>query len=257
MHPGLVLAIDQGTTNTKALLVERSGEPIFRTTSPVSLIHTSSGYVEQDPQQLWDSVRQVAAECALYASQHQLSIEAMAISNQRETAVAWDATTGEPIANAISWQCARSAEICQRLVSHSDTIRAKTGLPLATLISAGKWAWFLEHDSHAQACAQANTLRLGTVDSWLIHRLTSGLVHATDRSNASRTGLLHLKQSAWDAELLRPFKSLLPRCRNCDPLRDHLACVLVSLASMVSRFWQPSGTRTPRCLGTGSTHREP
>jgi glycerol kinase len=205
MHPGLILAIDQGTTNTKALLVERSGQPVFRATSPVPLIHTRSGYVEQDPQQLWNSVQQVIAECTLYASQHRLSIDALAISNQRETAVAWDATTGEPVANAISWQCARSAAICQRLVSQTDAIRAKTGLPLATLISAGKWAWLLEHDPRAQTCAQANTLRLGTVDCWLIHRLTSGLVHATDPSNASRTGLLNLQQSTWDTALLSVF----------------------------------------------------
>jgi glycerol kinase len=205
MHPELILAIDQGTTNTKALLVERSGEPVFHATSPVPLIHTSSGHVEQDPQQLWDSVQRVIAECTLYASKHHLSIEALAISNQRETAVAWDATTGDPIANAISWQCARSAEICQQLVSQTHTIRTNTGLPLATLISAGKWAWLLEHDSHAQACTQANTLRFGTVDSWLIHRLTSGTVHATDPSNASRTGLFNLERSTWDSDLLSVF----------------------------------------------------
>jgi glycerol kinase len=205
MHSGLILAIDQGTTNTKALLVDRSGEPVFRAASPVALIHTGAAYVEQAPQLLWDSVQQVIAECALHASQRQLSIDAVAISNQRETALAWDAKTGEPIANAISWQCARSAEICTRLVSHTDTIRAKTGLPLATLISAGKWAWLLEHDSGVQAFAQAKTLRFGTVDSWLIHRLTGGLVHATDTSNASRTGLLNLEQSVWDTELLGLF----------------------------------------------------
>jgi len=205
MHPGLILAIDQGTTNTKALLVEWSGEPVFRATAPVALIHTASGYVEQDPQQLWDSVRRVIAECTSYATQRRLPIDALAISNQRETAVAWDATTGEPVANAISWQCARSAEICERFVAHTDAIRAKTGLPLATLISAGKWAWLLEHDAHAKASAQANTLRFGTVDCWLIHRLTGGLVHATDPSNASRTGLLNLDQLTWDAELLSLF----------------------------------------------------
>ena len=205
MNRGLILAIDQGTTNTKALLVEPSGEPVFRATCPVALIRTGSGYVEQDPRQLWDSVQRVIAACTLHASQLRLSIDAVAISNQRETAVAWDATTGEPIANAISWQCARSAEICQRLVSHTDIIRVKTGLPLATLISAGKWAWLLKHDARAQACAQADRLRFGTVDSWLIHRLTGGSVYATDRSNASRTGLLNLEQLTWDTELLGFF----------------------------------------------------
>jgi glycerol kinase len=201
----VVLAVDQGTTNTKALLVERFGGPVFGATCPVPLIRTASGFVEQAPQQLWDSVQRTIAECALYASQHQLSIEALAISNQRETAVAWDAATGEPIANAISWQCGRSAKICQRLISQTDSIRAKTGLPLATLISAGKWAWLLEHDPCARSSAQANALRIGTVDSWLVHRLTGGSVHATDPSNASRTGLLNLNQTTWDAELLGLF----------------------------------------------------
>lgn len=205
MHSGLILAIDQGTTNTKALLVDWSGEPVFRASFPVALINTLSGHVEQDPEQLWDSVRRVIVECTLHASQCGLSIEALAISNQRETAVAWDAMTGEPIANAISWQCGRSAEICQRLSAHSDTFRSQTGLPVATLTSAGKWAWMLEHDACVQAHAQAGTLRFGTVDSWLIHRLTSGSVHATDLSNASRTGLLNLERLEWDGDLLSLF----------------------------------------------------
>ena len=179
--------------------------PVFRATAPVALIHTASGHVEQDPQELWASVRRVIAECTLHASQRRLPIDALAISNQRETALAWDATTGEPVANAISWQCARSAEICERFVAHADAIRAKTGLPLATLISAGKWAWLIEHDARAKTSVQANTLRFGTVDSWLVHRLTGGLVHATDPSNASRTGLLNLEQLTWDAELLSLF----------------------------------------------------
>jgi len=205
MPSGLILAIDQGTTNTKALLVGRSGATVFRASAPVVLIHTALGDVEQAPQQLWDSVRKVIAECVLYAAQSGSSIDALAISNQRETAVAWDVETGAPIANAISWQCTRSAEICRRLEPHSEAIRVKTGLPLATLISAGKWAWLLENGAEAQARAKAGTLHLGTVDSWLIHRLTGGLVHATDLSNASRTGLLNLEHLTWETELLDLF----------------------------------------------------
>jgi glycerol kinase len=111
----------------------------------------------------------------------------------------------DPIANAISWQCPRSEQICQRLRAHTDSIRSRTGLPLATLISAGKWAWLLENDANAQAAAQAGNLRFGTVDSWLMNRLTGGLVHSTDLSNASRTGLLNLDELRWDADLLRLF----------------------------------------------------
>jgi glycerol kinase len=205
MVSGLILAIDQGTTNTKALLVERYGAPVFRASAPVGLIHTEAGYVEQDPRRLWVSVSQVIAECVVEAARLGSSIEAVAISNQRETAVAWDAESGEAIANAISWQCPRSEEICRRLSGHGGAIRARTGLPLATLITAGKWAWLLENEPRTRALAEAGTLRLGTVDSWIVHRLTGGAVHATDWSNASRTGLLNLERLAWDDDLLALF----------------------------------------------------
>ncbi len=205
MSSGLILAIDQGTTNTKALLVGHFGTPVFRASAPVALIQPELGHVEQDPLLLWNSVQQVIAECVQYAHLSGESIEALAISNQRETAVAWNAETGDPVANAISWQCGRSAQICERLQPHSTTLREKTGLPLATLISAGKWAWLLENNQLAQSLAQSGNLRLGTIDSWLIHKLTGGRVHATDHSNASRTGLLNLDQLTWDQGLLNLF----------------------------------------------------
>ena len=115
MNSGLILAIDQGTTNTKALLINGSGTPVFRTSVPIALIYAARGRVEQAPEQLWESVRKVIGECVLYASQNGSLIEALAISNQRETAIAWNVETGKSIGNAISWQCTRSAEICQRL----------------------------------------------------------------------------------------------------------------------------------------------
>ena len=209
MRDGLILAIDQGTTNTKALLVDRTGVPVFRASAAVSLIRLDSGYLEQDPLHLWNSVRQVIAECVLYASQRGVSIRGLAISNQRETGVAWDAISNAPVCSAISWQCPRTEEICQRLRAHTDAIRSSTGLPLATLISAGKWAWLIENDSRAQAAARAGNLRFGTVDSWLMNRLTGGSVHTTDLSNASRTGLLNLDTCTWDADLLELFE--IPR----------------------------------------------
>jgi glycerol kinase len=205
MPSGLILAIDQGTTNTKALLLNRSGAPVFVASAPVGLIHSGRGHVEQDPEQIWHSVLSAIAESALYASQNGNSIEALALSNQRETAAAWDAATGAPISNAISWQCPRSAEICRRLALHAELIRAKTGLPLATLTSAGKWAWLMENDSNVQSHSKTRTVRFGTVDSWLVHRLTGGSMHSTDLSNASRTGLLNLETLAWDTDLLDLF----------------------------------------------------
>lgn len=205
MPPALILAIDQGTTNTKALLLNGSGVPVFVASAPIGLIHSELGHVEQDPEQIWNSVLRVIAESALYASQSGNSIEALAVSNQRETAVAWDGATGAHISNAIGWQCPRSAEICRRLSPHAGLIRARTGLPLATLISAGKWAWLMENESNVRALSNAGTLRLGTVDSWLVHRLTCGSIHATDFSNASRTGLLNLETLTWDPDLLDLF----------------------------------------------------
>jgi glycerol kinase len=206
MPSGLILAIDQGTTNTKALLVNRSGVPVFLASAPLGLIHSELGHVEQDPDHIWNSVLRVIAESILYASESGSPIEALAVSNQRETATAWDESTGAPISNAISWQCPRSAEICHRLAPHAELIRARTGLPVATLISAGKWAWLMENDSTAQALSESGALRFGTVDSWLVHRLTGGSMHATDFSNASRTGLLNLDTLNWDTDLLDFFR---------------------------------------------------
>ena len=205
MPAGLILAIDQGTTNTKGLLVDKTGGPVFRTSSPVPLVTTPNGFVEQDPLAIWNSVLTVMAEAQRNALLIGSRIEALAISNQRETAVAWDAETGEPAAPAVSWQCGRGAGICERLASHSDDLRSATGLPLAPLISASKWAWLIENDGNVATLARQAKLRLGTVDAWLMHKLSGGAVHGTDLTNASRTGLLALDNLAWNARLLGLF----------------------------------------------------
>ena len=205
MGSGVILAVDQGTTNTKVLLVDKSGVPVFRTSAPVPLATSVAGAVEQDPLLLWDSVVHAMNTASQHARDTNTAIEAIAISNQRETALAWNGETGEPLANAVSWQCNRSAAICERLASHADSIRAKTGLPLAPLISAGKWTWLLESDAGVEAACRQGVLRLGTVDSWLIHKLTAGKSHATDLTNAARTGLLNLETLDWDVELLDLF----------------------------------------------------
>ena len=205
MSTGLILAIDQGTTNTKALLVGRSGSPVFRTSSSLGLVTTSEGYVEQDPTAIWNSVQVVSAAAVEYARASGAEIGAVAISNQRETALAWSASTGEPLANGIGWQCVRSAEICNRLESKADVVRARTGLPLAPLVSAGKWAWLIENNLAVQRAAHNSDLCFGTVDSWLLHRLSDANNHATDLTNASRTGLLNLERLEWDPDLLQLF----------------------------------------------------
>lgn len=209
---GFILAIDQGTTNTKALLVDHDGQPAFRACAPLALQTPEPGFVEQDPESLWESVLQVVLECVAHAGRD--AIQGIAISNQRETSLAWSRRSGQCLANAISWQCRRGETVCARLRHHEDKIRAVAGLPLDPLLSATKWAWLLEHNEMVRARAQSEDLCFGTVDSWLIYRLTGGAVHATDHTNASRTALMNLESLSWDHELLQLFgiqRSALPQ----------------------------------------------
>jgi len=210
MARGLLLAIDQGTSNTKALLVDGGGAPVFRASVPVALLQPQAGFVEQDPAELWASVCEAIAECVGYAGAKGKRIEGIAISNQRETAVAWRAGL-QPIGNAISWQCRRSGEILNRLGSRHGFIRKLTGLPVDPLVTAGKWSWLLEQQPELRVDCD---LRLGTVDAWLLANLTGGAVHATDHSNASRTALLDLATLGWSEELCGLFRlpiAALPR----------------------------------------------
>lgn len=210
---GLLLALDQGTTNTKALLVGRNGEPVFRTSAGLELLQPRPGLLEQDPLALWESVRKVATVCAAWARAQHATIDGIALSNQRETALAWW-QDGKPATNAVSWQCQRSVSVCERVAPHAETIRERSGLPLGTLLTAGKWAWMLEHQPRMCEAAESGDICLGTVDSWLMWNLTGGKEHVTDASNASRTGLVHLATVTWDDELLRIFeipKQALPR----------------------------------------------
>ncbi|HKF48999.1 MAG TPA: glycerol kinase GlpK [Terracidiphilus sp.] len=205
MATDCILAIDQGTTNTKAVLCDRRGRAVYKIAAPVSLLQPKPGFVEQDALCLWESVK-CAAEAAVWHSKEiDTRIAAVAISNQRETALAWNAETGEPLANAVGWQCNRSAEICERVADYAPAIRARTGLPLAPLISAGKWAWLLENEDRVRAARDTGVLRLGNVDSWLVYKLTGGELHATDLTNASRTGLLDFGSLQWDSDLLAVF----------------------------------------------------
>src|SRR5580704_14822016 len=209
MQP-LILSIDQGTTNTKALLVGTDGRPVFRATSPLALLHPQPGFVEQDPYAIWKSVESVVAECLTFLAQSQNgSIKGISISNQRETAVAWERHTGKAVAPAISWQCRRSEAMCEKLHPHADLLRARCGLPLDPLITASKWAWMLQELDGLAERAVTGEICFGTVDSWLIYLLTGGKIHACDTSNASRTALLNLREAAWDSELLAMFE--IPR----------------------------------------------
>jgi glycerol kinase len=218
MSGGLVLAIDQGTTNTKALAVAADGRIVASASRPMTVHYPQPGWAEQSADDIWRSVQGVAIEVMAAVDE---DIAAIAISNQRETIVLWDAATGEAIGPAVIWQCRRSAERCAalRAAGHAAAIEERTGLALDPLFPAAKIAWLLDEVPGARARAEAGTLRAGTVDSWLLWKLTGGTVHATDHSNASRTQLFNTATLRWDERLAELFDvplSILPEVRPSD-----------------------------------------
>ena len=203
-HSPLILAIDEGTSNAKAVLVNEHGQVIARGSRPLSISHPQPGYSEQDPLQIWHATLAAIDDCLAGLER---PITALAISNQRESVVAWDRASGEPLSPCISWQCRRSLPLCTELHAqgHEATILAKTGLALDPMFSAGKFRWILDHLDNGHARAAAGDICLGTMDSWLLWQLSGGQVFATDGSNAARTQLFNLQTGAWDGQLLELF----------------------------------------------------
>jgi glycerol kinase len=214
--PAHVLAIDQGTTGTTVLVLSLEGETLGRSTVEFPQYFPRPGWVEHDAGEIWQSV-ETAVQGALTAAKLLPSaIAAIGITNQRETTVLWDRRTGQPIAHAIVWQCRRTADACDALkkAGHEPRVHEKTGLVLDAYFSATKIAWLLDHEPRARDRAGRGELAFGTIDSFLIHRLTGGVVHVTDVTNASRTLLMNLSRAEWDPELCRLFQvpeSVLPR----------------------------------------------
>lgn len=200
----LILAIDEGTSNAKAVLVNELGQVIARGSRPLSISHPSPGFSEQDPLLIWQNTLAAIDECL---AQVDRPITALAVSNQRESVVAWDRATGEPLSPCISWQCRRSTALCTELHAqgHEAVILEKTGLALDPMFSAGKFRWILDNLDNGHARAAAGEICLGTVDSWLLWQLSGGQVFATDYSNAARTQLFNLHTCAWDPVLLDLF----------------------------------------------------
>ncbi|HEY0793657.1 MAG TPA: glycerol kinase GlpK [Chthoniobacterales bacterium] len=200
-----ILALDAGTTNVKAILVDHSAKVLARNSVPLSIDFPQSGWVEQSAEAVWDAARQALAGCLAQAGGHE--VVALGLSNQRETLVAWNRGTGKPVAPAIVWQCRRSADICQvlRRKGFAKTIRAKTGLQVDPLFPSSKVQWLLEHRPEVRKLAGTGDLCLGTVDAWLVWKLTGGKRFVTDFSNASRTQLFNIREGAWDSELLALF----------------------------------------------------
>ncbi len=211
-----LLSLDEGTTSARAALYNEEGRRIATESAPLVCAHPNPGWVEQDARAIWttqvDAARRVLASKNIRPGE----VAAIGITNQRETTIVWDASTGEPIAPAIVWQCRRTAEACALLAasSASDAVTRKTGLVIDAYFSASKIRWILDHVPDAQARARDGALRFGTVDTWLLWNLTNGAVHATDFSNASRTMLMNLETGDWDSELLSLFdipRAMLPR----------------------------------------------
>ncbi|HTM78522.1 MAG TPA: FGGY family carbohydrate kinase, partial [Devosia sp.] len=227
-----VLAIDQGTTNTKALLVSADGRVLQQASVPNSVSYPQPGWAEQSATALVEGVKQVIA--AVAAKADTARIAAIAISNQRESIIVWDAATGEPIGPCIIWQCRRSAPKCEalRAEGHAAIIEHKTGLALDPLFPAAKIAWLLDSVPGARSRAERGELRAGTVDSWLLWALSNGAEHATDHSNASRTQLFNTETLRWDGELAALFTvptRLLPEVRSSDSVFGHLAAGVTAL----------------------------
>ncbi len=210
-----VIAMDQGTTSSRAILFDRTGAVRSVVQKEFRQIYPQAGWVEHDPMEIWSTQMGVTMEAMQKIDAAAEDIAAIGITNQRETTVIWEAATGRPIYNAIVWQCRRTAERIDRLKAEgwADKIRERTGLIPDAYFSASKIEWILDHVPGARERAEKGELRFGTVDSWLIWNLTDGRVHATDYTNASRTMLFDIRRLCWDEELLDYFRipaSLLP-----------------------------------------------
>ena len=212
-----VVSIDQGTTSTRAIVFNKKGEIVSTGQLEHKQIMTNPGWVEHDPTEIWDNTREVIGQALSRANLTRHQIATIGITNQRETTVVWDKTTGKPVYNAIVWQDTRTQPIIDRLSQGNlDNYKIKTGLPLAPYFSASKIIWILENVDGAKQSAEEGNLLFGTTDTWLLWNLTGGVnggVHKTDVTNASRTLLMNLETLQWDGDLLREFEipaSMLP-----------------------------------------------
>lgn len=216
-----IVSLDQGTTSSRAIVFNHQGKVEFIAQKEFTQYYPNPGWVEHDPQEIFDSQRQVLFEVAEKILPSQIS--AIGIANQRETTIVWDALTGEPVFNAIVWQDRRTASICEELKERgmADTIREKTGLIIDAYFSATKIRWILDNVPGAQKKASKGELRFGTVDSWLVWKLTGGKVHITDVTNASRTMLFNIHTLQWDRDLLEILdipQSMLPQVCSCSEI---------------------------------------
>ena len=218
--PDFIIAIDQGTTSTRAVVFDLGLTPVASAQQEFPQIYPAPGWVEHDPEAIWSTTIETVRAAMDQAGAEAKDVAALGIANQRETSIVWDRSTGQAISNAIVWQDRRTADAVAALrqAGHEPAITARTGLLLDPYFSATKIAWLLDHIEGARAAAAAGRLAFGTVDSFLLWRLTAGKVHATDATNAARTLLMDINRGEWDAELCELFgvpQQLLPQLRDC------------------------------------------
>ena len=223
-----ILALDQGTTSSRAIVFDRSGAVVAVAQKELHQIYPRAGWVEHDPLEIWASQSATAAEALARANLSTDAVAAIGITNQRETTLVWDRETGQPLSNAIVWQDRRTADYCGQLraAGLEPRVTELTGLRLDPYFSATKLRWLLDNVSGARIRAEAGRLLFGTVYSWLLWQLTGGRVHATDASNASRTLLCNLRTGDWDDELLGLFgipRAMLPQIRSSSEVYGHVA----------------------------------
>ncbi|CAH0499220.1 MULTISPECIES: glycerol kinase GlpK [Sphingomonadaceae] len=237
--PKHILAIDQGTTSTRAIVFDADAQPVATAQTEFAQHYPHPGWVEHDPEDIWRDALATARDAIAQSGVGAAGIAGIGITNQRETVVVWDRATGETIHNAIVWQDRRTADLCSRLKreGHEPAVRAKTGLLLDPYFSATKLAWILDHVDGARLRAERGELAFGTIDSFLLWRLTGGAVHATDVTNASRTLLYDIHAQHWDPELCALFDvpmALLPAVHDNSHIFGHTADGLFDAAIPVA-----------------------
>lgn len=216
-----ILAVDQGTTSTRAILINKKGEEVYKAQRPVDCYFPKAGWVEQSADNIWVSVVDVINELMIVSSAKWEEIAGIGITNQRETTIVWDKSTGRAIHNAIVWQSKQTQKICDRYEKKKTFIADRTGLRLNPYFSASKIRFILEAVPGAEEKAKKGELMFGTIETWLIYKMTNGAVHATDVSNASRTAIFNIYDMKWDEELCKLWKvptSMLPEVKDssCD-----------------------------------------
>ena len=251
--PAHLLAIDQGTTSTRAIVFDDALTPVANAQQEFRQIYPAPGLVEHDPEDIWNSVINTAREAMKKAGLAAKDIAAIGIANQRETTLIWDRLSGKPIHNAVVWQDRRTADACADLrnMGHELDITKKTGLVLDPYFSATKIAWLLDHVDGARAAAQAGRLAFGTIDSYLLWRLTGGKAHLTDATNAARTLLFNIRTGEWDESLAEVFGvplSLLPRVHDC---ADDFGVTLPEMLGGPIRILGIAGDQQAATIGQG------